>query len=92
MVDVRMRQQNKVQLGRRNRHRPIDKNVLSLLHAEIHNALLVSDLDQGTAAGDLVRSPVKTKFHPVCLPSVFYVPCFCPYFTREFPLWQLNSR
>ena len=62
---MRVRQQDKVQIRRGNRERSILKNVLSLLHTEIHNSPDFTDLNQRAAAGDFMCCAVKTKLH-VC--------------------------
>ena len=67
MVDVRVGQQDEVQLLGRNRQGLVFKQVFPLLHAVVDDAALVADLKIGTAARDLMGSAEKGYFHCVSL-------------------------
>ena len=76
MVDVRVRQEHKVQLARGDGDRLIFKEILPLFHAVIHKAALVADLDIGAASGNFMRRAEKGDFHNSillfrCIISIF---------------------
>ena len=63
VVDVGVRDQNKVKCRRLDRQILVDEYVLALLHAEIHQTAPAAHLKIGAAAGDLVRCAEKRDFH-----------------------------
>ena len=63
MVDVGVGQQDEVQLARGDGDGLVLEEIFPLLHAVVHKAALVADLDIGTAPRDLMGRSEKGDLH-----------------------------
>ena len=63
MVNVRVREKNKINIGRRERQFAVFINVRALFHAAIHQNLIFADFKQRAGTGHFVRRPQKSDFH-----------------------------
>ena len=83
VVDMRVRQQHKIQRRRRHGQRLVFVQILSLLHAVVHKTFFVADFDIGATAGHFMRRAEKADLHPLCLLSKRFF-----YFTPISPRLQ----
>ena len=63
MVDMGVGQQGKIQLPGRDGQRLVFKQIPPLLHTAVHDALFISHLNIGAAAGDLMGGTKKCDLH-----------------------------
>ena len=77
MVNVRVRQENKVNLRRRDRDLAVFINVRSLLHAKVDQHLFPARLQQRTGTRNLMCGAKKSEFHR-CTPFAFLKVPFPP--------------
>ena len=60
-----MGQQNKVNLGRIDRDILVFKDILTLLHAAVDEAVFAADLDHRAAAGDFMGRAQEGQLHGI---------------------------
>ena len=80
---MRMCQKDKVQILRQNGQRPIDKQILSLLHTVIDDSPPVTDFNHGAAAGYLMGGAIESNLHFFCasFPATVVAMTFLSFYT-----------